>query len=426
MHRSMTVRRMSESTSWAGRPRPTEDGSRERLGLVRRLLCLSVAIAGILLRATVGHAGILDASWIAPTTNVDGSQLTDLKSYRVYYGTSLPPCPGSSFFEIASSTPNPAANQTVSFRLTGLITGTPYYVSVTAVNTNDEESACFVPTQSAVARIEPPPSLTLSYNGKLRDRVGQGNTALGADGALDGTLTATLSGGGRTITGLQLQSTGPGTWDTAGSSAIYWVLGVAATLDGALLNDPTTMAVNFPVADGGSFVIFASDLGGREFVPGATLTLTATFSDGTTATAVTMVAASSLSLTYNGELRDRVGQGDTALGPDGALDGALTATLRASGGRTITGLQLQSTGPGTWDTAGSSAIYWVLGAAATLDGALLNDPTTMAVNFPVADGGSFVIFASDLGGREFVSGATLTLTATFSDGTTATAETRCP
>src|SRR5438876_350275 len=36
-------------------------------------------------------------------------------------------------------------------------------------------------------------TLSLAYNGKLRDRVGQGNTALGADGALDGTLTATRS-----------------------------------------------------------------------------------------------------------------------------------------------------------------------------------------------------------------------------------------
>ena len=36
-------------------------------------------------------------------------------------------------------------------------------------------------------------------------------------------------------------------------------MAVAATLDGALLNAPGTMAVNFPVADGGSFVLFAAD-----------------------------------------------------------------------------------------------------------------------------------------------------------------------
>jgi hypothetical protein len=66
-------------------------------------------------------------------------------------------------------------------------------------------------------------------------------------------------------------------------------LAVAPTLDGAVLNAPGTMAVNFPVADGGSFVVFASDYQGREFQPGRTLTLTATFADGSTATAATTV-----------------------------------------------------------------------------------------------------------------------------------------
>ena len=40
------------------------------------------------------------------------------------------------------------------------------------------------------------------------------------------------------------------------------------------------------------------------------------------------------------------------------MDGTLTATLSASGGRTITALKLQSTGPGIWDTNASSP-FWV-------------------------------------------------------------------
>jgi hypothetical protein len=172
--------------------------------------------------------------------------------------------------------------------------------------------------------------------------------------------------------------------------------------------------------------MFASDYAGTEFTPGAVLTLTVTFSDGTTATAATTVQSSAtLSLVYNGKLRDRVGQGNVALAEDGALDGTLTATLSASGGRTVTRLRLDSTGPGTWDTDGTSP-YWVLGVAPTLDGALLNDPTTAAVNVTVADGGTFVVFASDYAGIEFTSGTTLTLTATFSDGTTSAATTRVP
>jgi hypothetical protein len=180
------------------------------------------------------------------------------------------------------------------------------------------------------------------------------------------------------------------------------------------------------VADGGSFVVFASDYQNLEFVPGRTLTLTATFSDGSTATATTLVAAPlTLTLAYNGKLRDRVGQDNTALAPDGALDATLTATLRASGGRTITALRLDSDAPGTWDTS-SATPFWALAVAPSLDGALMNAPGSMAVNFPVADGGSFVVFASDYQNLEFVPGRTLTLTATFSDSSTVTAVTKVP
>src|SRR4029450_6467830 len=278
-------------------------------------------------------------------------------------------------------------------------------------------------TGTAVTTVSTPATLTLAFNGQLRDRVGQGNVAVGADGALDGTLTATLSApGGRTVTGLRLDSSAPGTWDTT-SESIFWALGAATTLDGPLLNAPGSMAVNFPVTDGGSFVIFASDAQGIEFLPGRTLTLVATFSDGSTGTAVTTVSTpATLTLAFNGQLRDRVGQGNVAVGADGALDGTLTATLSAPGGRTVTGLRLDSSAPGTWDTT-SESIFWALGAATTLDGPLLNAPGSMAVNFPVTDGGSFVIFASDAQGIEFLPGRTLTLVATFSDGSTATAVT---
>jgi hypothetical protein len=279
------------------------------------------------------------------------------------------------------------------------------------------------PTASMSAPVSSP-TMTLAYNGNLRDRVGQGDTALAPDGALDGTLTATLSApGGRTVTGLRLDSDAPGVWDTTSGNE-SWVLGVAPTPDGALLNAPGTMAVNFPVADGGNFMVFASDYQASEFLPGRTLRLTAAFADGSTATAVTTVPVK-LVLAYNGKLRDRVGQGDMALGADGALDGTLTATLTAAGGRIVTGVRLESDAPGAWDTS-SRNDWWVLGVAPTLDGALLNASATMGVNFPVADGGSFVVFASDYQASEFLPGRTLTLTATFADGSTATAVTTVP
>jgi len=116
-------------------------------------LGLGLAVAGVLLVAVPGGAGILDASWTAPTTNADGSPLTDLAGYRVYYGASTPPCPGSAFFQVASSTASPPPNRTVTFRLTGLAAGTVYNVSITAVDTGNNESTCST-FASAAARIE--------------------------------------------------------------------------------------------------------------------------------------------------------------------------------------------------------------------------------------------------------------------------------
>ena len=60
--------------------------------------CVSLALllSSVLQGVRPSAAGILDATWTAPTTNTDGSPLTDLASYLVYYGTPTSPCPGSS------------------------------------------------------------------------------------------------------------------------------------------------------------------------------------------------------------------------------------------------------------------------------------------------------------------------------------------
>src|SRR2546427_1755880 len=109
---------------------------------MRWRIALGLALGAVLLATNPGHAGILDATWTAPTTNTDGSPLTDLASYRIYHGTGSAPCPGPSFFQVASSTASPPANQAVSFRLTGLSTGTTYFVAITAVDAGGMQSAC--------------------------------------------------------------------------------------------------------------------------------------------------------------------------------------------------------------------------------------------------------------------------------------------
>src|SRR5262245_30588100 len=117
--------------------------------------CVSLALllSSVLLEVSLSAAGILDATWSAPTTNTDGSPLTDLASYLVYYGTSTSPCPGSSSVSVIAPTSSPGSNQTTSVRLSGLTTGTLYTVAVTAVDALGNQSACLT-VASAVAPSE--------------------------------------------------------------------------------------------------------------------------------------------------------------------------------------------------------------------------------------------------------------------------------
>jgi hypothetical protein len=133
------------------------------------------------------------------------------------------------------------------------------------------------------------PSVSLSFDGTLRDRVGQSEAAMSGDGQLDGTFTVTLlpSSGNRTVSGITLTRSGPvGVWDTTPND-MFWVLGTASGLDTALLNAGNG-TVNFPLTAGASFKIFASNLVNGNFpsglfAPGSTFTVTVNFSDGSSA-----------------------------------------------------------------------------------------------------------------------------------------------
>jgi hypothetical protein len=133
--------------------------------------------------------------------------------------------------------------------------------------------------------VPPPPTITLAFLGKSRDKVGPSPTAFAPDGALDGTFRVTVQGGiwPRTVTKLDLrQTSGGGIWDTDPATS-YWALGTTTSLDGALVNAGNG-TVSLPVADGGAFFVFAADLSPTPFSSGAGFTLTANFADGTSAT----------------------------------------------------------------------------------------------------------------------------------------------
>ena len=112
----------------------------------------ALVVAAVVSPGGPSGAAVLDASWTAPSTNIDGTALTDLASYHVYISTSNAPCPGPSFVAMDSSTPSPNG-QTEALHLTGLAAGAQYFAAVTAVNAGGAESACS-DVASAAARAD--------------------------------------------------------------------------------------------------------------------------------------------------------------------------------------------------------------------------------------------------------------------------------
>jgi len=72
--------------------------------------------------------GVLSLSWTAPTSNTDGTQLTDLAGYKIYYGPSS-----------GNYSTNIDVGNVTSYTVDNLTAGT-YYIAITAYNTAGIES----------------------------------------------------------------------------------------------------------------------------------------------------------------------------------------------------------------------------------------------------------------------------------------------
>ncbi len=113
----------------------------DRLSRLRCRFIITPVMTALIL-AGCAATGVLDASWVAPTTNTDGSPLTDVVSYRVYYSTTDPPCPTGSSIVAAAPKVQLPPDQRLEVRLTGLTVGKLYFVAVTAVNSRGIASSC--------------------------------------------------------------------------------------------------------------------------------------------------------------------------------------------------------------------------------------------------------------------------------------------
>ena len=78
----------------------------------------TVSLASFVLSVGAAGVGTATVRWVAPTSNVDGSPLTNLAGFRIRYGRNLSSLDQSVTISGASTT---------SYRITGLTTGTWYF-----------------------------------------------------------------------------------------------------------------------------------------------------------------------------------------------------------------------------------------------------------------------------------------------------------
>ena len=78
---------------------------------------------------TGGTGGTIILDWDAPTTNADGTALTDLVGYKIHYGKA------SGAYDHSIDVGN-----VTTYVLTGLTKGQVYYVAATAYDTSNNES----------------------------------------------------------------------------------------------------------------------------------------------------------------------------------------------------------------------------------------------------------------------------------------------
>jgi len=282
---------------------------------------LAFILSGVLLVTAPGTAGILDATWTAPITNTDGSPLTDLASYRLYYATAGSPCPGSSSVQVASPTSSPGPNLTMSFRLTGLTSGALYNVAVSAVDAIGNQSSCSS-IASAIARAEFAVSPTGTVN--------FGSVNLGS--FAEQTFTVSSTGGG-TVSGsvsiaapFSIASGSPFTLSGAGATQAVNVRFTPTTT--------TTVSTNLTfTAGGGSISAIVTGSGAGAVTTSPTVTITSPTSSPT-------YTATGSSLTLQGTASDNVGV--TQVTWANSRGGSGTATGTSSWTASAIALQLGS------------------------------------------------------------------------------------
>ncbi len=169
---------------------------------------VTAVIIFVLFLPVAVFAGTVNLTWTAPTTNTDGSTLSDLAGYKVYYGTSS-----------GNYTTSIDVGKTTSYQLT-LAGGYTYYFAVTAYDTSGNESTYSNEVYKTLGADTTPPQISSVYAGNITatsaviswttdenatSQVEYGTTtSFGSSTTLDSTLTTNHS---QTLTGLSPSTT---------------------------------------------------------------------------------------------------------------------------------------------------------------------------------------------------------------------------
>jgi len=122
----------SATGALTGTPTTSEEGSTGQITITGSNGTSSASIGPFVVQvnAPAATSGSAALSWAAPTQNIDGSPLTDLSGYHIYYGTSAN----------ALTTTITVGGGSTTYTVSGLSSGT-YYFSVVAYNAEGIDSA---------------------------------------------------------------------------------------------------------------------------------------------------------------------------------------------------------------------------------------------------------------------------------------------
>ncbi len=150
----------------------------------RNIHILLIMAAMIFLYPAAVLAGDVILSWVPPQTNSDGSPLTDLAGYNVYYGAT----PGS-------YSDNIDVGNVTTYQVGNLTEGLTYYFTVTAYDTSGNESALSEEVSVTIATTPlPEPEITVTDSAAPADDLHILFGILEVSSSSDQTVTVTNNG----------------------------------------------------------------------------------------------------------------------------------------------------------------------------------------------------------------------------------------